>query len=97
MSYHGRRGPNVSQYVANLNTIPSAQDLQEPLLNIEEDLALFTNTEFYDWDNGDLDVNQPLDYDPAAEQRARRMNASRGGYSNASNNAAKPDFMNNSK
>ncbi|OCL11277.1 hypothetical protein AOQ84DRAFT_266802, partial [Glonium stellatum] len=51
--YNGRRGPNVSQYVANLNTVPSAQDMaarnQDPL-EIENDLALFTNTEFFDFD-----------------------------------------------
>jgi len=93
-SYNGRRGPNVSQFIANLNIIPSAQDLQEPLLNIEEDLALFTNTDFIDWDNNELDVPGSLEYDPAAEQRARRMNASRGSYhSNHGNgNASKPDF-----
>ncbi|KAF2490731.1 hypothetical protein BU16DRAFT_469769 [Lophium mytilinum] len=51
MSYNGRRGPNVSQYIANLNTIQPAEDLPDPLLNIEEDLALFTNTEFIDWDH----------------------------------------------
>jgi len=100
--YNGRRGPNVSQYVAKLNTIPSAQDTtsrnQDPL-EIESDLALFTNTEFFDFDLGEVhDLTQPVDYDPAMEERARRQNAS--AYSrhlnsnNTNNNSSKSvDFM----
>ncbi|KAF2809520.1 uncharacterized protein BDZ99DRAFT_488447 [Mytilinidion resinicola] len=97
MSYNGRRGPNVSQYIAGLNTIQPVEDLPDPLLNMDEDMALFTNTEFIDWDHGSLDVPQPLDYDPVAEQRARRMNASRGSYSSATKEfgaASKPEFLN---
>ncbi|ORX98543.1 hypothetical protein BCR34DRAFT_150075 [Clohesyomyces aquaticus] len=73
--YNGRRGPNVSQYVAGLN-IPTANldHLAEPL-NLEEDLALFSNSDFIDWDAGtaefdpqslefNIDVDQPQ---PAAE------------------------------
>ncbi|KAF2199694.1 hypothetical protein GQ43DRAFT_106434 [Delitschia confertaspora ATCC 74209] len=77
--YHGRRGPNVSQYVANLNTIPSAVDfVPDPLPGeIDNELAIFTNADFIDWDAGaNFDVNQPLEFDMEAEQRARRANAS---------------------
>ncbi|OCK81739.1 hypothetical protein K432DRAFT_294820 [Lepidopterella palustris CBS 459.81] len=79
-SYNGRRGPNVSQYIANLNTIPPAQEMAtDPLLNIEDDLALFTNTEFFDFDAGHIpDVPAPVEYDRSVEQRARRLNASSG-------------------
>ncbi|CAG8976416.1 hypothetical protein HYALB_00008541 [Hymenoscyphus albidus] len=54
MAYNGRRGPNVSDFIANLNAIPSAQDLQnaEDNINFEEDLAMFTNTQFFDTDFG---------------------------------------------
>jgi hypothetical protein len=55
MSYHGRRGPNVSEYIANLNAVPSAQDLQSSNadnFNLDEDLAMFTNTQFFDFDLG---------------------------------------------
>jgi hypothetical protein len=78
MTYNGRRGPNVSQYVANLNSISPVQDhLSEPV-NIEEDLALFTNSEFIDWDlTGNFDLNPPLDLNLDAEPQQRRgMNAS---------------------
>lgn len=54
MAYHGRRGPNVSEYIANLNTIPSAQEMQSTQENfdIDDDLAMFTNTQFFDFDIG---------------------------------------------
>ena len=49
-----RRAPNVSQYLANLNTIPSAQELaaqQSQALEFHEsDLDFLTNAEFFDFD-----------------------------------------------
>ncbi|KAJ5081493.1 hypothetical protein NUU61_009757 [Penicillium alfredii] len=53
--YNGRRAPNVSQYLDDLNTIPSAYDQalqqqQQNSFNVDEELALFTNTEFFDFD-----------------------------------------------
>jgi hypothetical protein len=61
MSYSERRGPNVSEYVANLNAIPSAQDLQSSNadnFNLDDELAMFTNTQFYDFDAGnDADIH----------------------------------------
>lgn len=53
-TYNGRRGPNVSQYLQNLNTI-SPQDTTpatEENFPLEDDLALFTNTQFFDFDSG---------------------------------------------
>jgi len=54
MSFNGRRGPNVSEYIANLNAIPSAQDIQnsQDNFNLDDDLAMFTNTQFFDFDVG---------------------------------------------
>lgn len=55
MAYQGRRAPNVSEYIANLNAVPSAQDLQSSNadnFNLEDDLAMFTNTQFFDFDLG---------------------------------------------
>lgn len=46
-NFAGRRAPNVSQYLANLNVIPSEHDQQQDDgYNIDDDLALFTNTDF---------------------------------------------------
>lgn len=92
-NYNGRKVPNVSQYVANLNTIPSAHDLatqQHDDFKLEDDLALFTNTEFYDFDLGEnIQQAPPLEYDPTLEERTRRGQA--GAHEN---NATILDFVN---
>lgn len=55
--YNGRRAPNFSQYIDDLNAIPSPYDQalqqqqrQENTFNVDEELALFTNAEFLDFD-----------------------------------------------
>ena len=59
-SFNGRRGVNVSQFLANGNTIPSPNDVASPEDNdfrdFEKDLARFTNVDFtqVDYDNGGL-------------------------------------------
>jgi hypothetical protein len=63
-AYNGRRGVNVSQYVANLNTIPSQQDPLDSPPDVEGDLALFTTNDFVDWDaglEGSFDLNLDVD------------------------------------
>ncbi len=55
-----QRAPNVSEFIANLNAIPSDQDLaaQQQDFNFDDDLAMFTNTTFFDFDLGqDADLN----------------------------------------
>lgn len=52
--YHGRTGPNFSQYINNLNALPQPYDQDFPPtddLNLDQELALFTNTDFTDFDN----------------------------------------------
>lgn len=89
--FNSRRAPNISQYIANLNTIPSARDVPNPQdenYTIEEDLAVFTNTEFFDFDLGE-GIEQPsISYDPSQEERARRENAA------AHKNSHKMEFVN---
>lgn len=70
MAYNGRKGPNVSEYIANLNAIPSAQDLQNAeSFNLDDDLAMFTNTQFFDFDLGqDADL-QPGDFNGRAGEQ----------------------------
>ena len=76
--YKGRKAPNVSSYLANLNAIPSAHDLatqqQQEDFSIEDELAQFTNTDFLDFD-ADGYMEQMPDYDPILEEKARRDNA----------------------
>lgn len=92
-TFNGRRAPNVSQYVANLNTIPSAHDMatqQQDDFSLEDDLALFTNTEFYDFDLGENIQQAPTgDYDPTLEERAIR-----GQVGAHKDNAKNLDFVN---
>lgn len=62
--YNGRRAPNFAQYLDDLNTIPSPYDQalqqqqqQQNTVNFDEELALFTNAEFFDFDKfGDLSL-----------------------------------------
>lgn len=49
--FNARRAPNVSQYLANLNTIPSSHDLPADLALNEGDLDFLTNAEFFDFDS----------------------------------------------
>jgi hypothetical protein len=51
-AYNAQRGPNVSEFIANLNAIPSAQDIPQENFNFDDDLAMFTNTQFFDFDLG---------------------------------------------
>ena len=72
--YKSRKAPNVSHFLANLNTLPSAHEVatqhqQQDEFNIEEELAQFTNTEFLDFDAGELPMPE---YDPGLEDKARR-------------------------
>jgi hypothetical protein len=69
--YNGRHGPNVSKYVANLNTIPTQQDLLAEPLNIEEDLALFTNNDFIDWNEND-NLDTSLDFLNTEQQQQQQ-------------------------
>ncbi|KAF1811146.1 hypothetical protein P152DRAFT_460017 [Eremomyces bilateralis CBS 781.70] len=86
MTFQGRPAPNVSQYLQNLNTIdpqPIELPTNEDYGNFAEDLALFTNLEFVDFDQnigGDAGggADEVVPYDAAEEERARRLNASAG-------------------
>lgn len=53
----------MSQYIANLNTIPSATDMstQQDFGNFDDDLNLFTNTQFFDFDMNETVPNVPGD------------------------------------
>ncbi|KAG6015066.1 hypothetical protein E4U43_004376 [Claviceps pusilla] len=78
-TYSGRHGPNVSAYLRDLNTI-SPQDTTatgaEDAFNMEDDLALFTNTQFYDFDSGQntdfqaQPVHVKVDVDAVARQNS---------------------------
>jgi hypothetical protein len=70
-AYKGHRGPNVSQYIANLNELsPPQGPLDEPAAS-EEDFSVFLNNEFFDINNNPIpnfDTPLDLDVDVAAAQ-----------------------------
>jgi hypothetical protein len=89
--YSGQRGPNVSEFIANLNAIPSAQDMagQGPdNFNLDDELAMFTNTQFFDFDLGqdadlkpanfDFDFNAQNRVAPATAQDIESLDLSQG-------------------
>jgi len=52
-AYRGRAGPNFSEFLNNLNTISPSYDQDQFTgddINLEEDLAMFTNTDFTHFD-----------------------------------------------
>lgn len=63
--YKGQRGPNVSQYIANLNQLSPAQaSLEEPVPASEDDFSVFLNNDFFDINNGPIpNFDAPLDLD----------------------------------
>jgi hypothetical protein len=67
--YQGRKGPNVSHYLANLNAIPSsAHDVVDDDFNIDKELAQFTNTEFLDFDTGSFLEQSVPEYIPDGKE-----------------------------
>jgi hypothetical protein len=62
MTFRGKA--NMSEYIAQLNSIPSAQDIESSNnFGLDDDLAMFTNTQFFDFDLGqDADL-QPGNFD----------------------------------
>ena len=67
--YNGRRAPNFSQYLEDLNTVPSpydqtAQQQDQEIFDVEAELAMFTNTEFFDFDSAGNDMSSmPLKFE----------------------------------
>ena len=56
-AYNGRRAPNVSQYLQNLNTISSGHDLPSDINLGEGDLDFLTNAEFFDFETSTFNPN----------------------------------------
>jgi hypothetical protein len=56
-SYNGRRAPNVSQYIANLNTLQDNSPTKDIIA--PDDLNLFATTDFFDFDMTENSSNLP--------------------------------------
>ncbi|KAJ4365162.1 hypothetical protein N0V83_008780 [Neocucurbitaria cava] len=67
-AYKGHRGPNVSQYIANLNQLspPQEQDLLAEPQPVQEDFSDFLNADFFDVNSGrnvPVDFTSPIEFD----------------------------------
>ncbi|KAE8145394.1 hypothetical protein BDV25DRAFT_164772 [Aspergillus avenaceus] len=82
--FNGRRAPNFSQYLEDLNAIPSPYDQavqqqqqQQGSFNLDAELSLFTNAEFFDFDNfgaeNFADLNLPA-FDSAENGSSKKEN-----------------------
>jgi len=70
--FNGRRAPNVSQYVANLNAIPDVAGQQDENFNLDSELAQFTNTDFIDFDTANFLDNPAPEYDAGQDEQGKR-------------------------
>lgn len=70
-NFSGRRAPNVSQYLANLNTIPTAQELsaQNDFDLATDGLDFLTNTEFLDFDASAFNPPPNVDFTQQSGQQ----------------------------
>jgi hypothetical protein len=63
-AYKGHRGPNVSQYIANLNQLSPPQGFLDEPAPSEEDFSSFLNAEFLDAPDGSIaDFDPTLNFD----------------------------------
>ena len=65
-TYRGRTGPNFSEYLNNLNTLTSPYDQEHfppEELDITQDLAMFTNTDFTHFDIPALPEDASFNFD----------------------------------
>lgn len=51
-TYNGRKAPNVSQYLRDLNHVSPQDTAGDDSFSVGDDLSFFTNTQFFDLDSG---------------------------------------------
>jgi hypothetical protein len=85
-SYSGRRAPNVSQYIANLNTLQEHSPTEDILAT--DELSLFATTDFFDFDMTDGSSNLPSHSEYVRPHNNRKSGAL--GWQDSS----KVDFLN---
>lgn len=90
--YQGRTGPNVSQFLADLNTVP-AEYTYEPFNN-DTDLGNITSAEFIDWDadQPDFELNSTIDFDSIGAEQPSQTQTRRSSVNRAPAQAKMDDF-----
>ena len=75
-NFAGRRAPNVSQYIAELNVVRPERDdalAADDAYDFETNLNLFTNAEFLDYPVDDIALDHSvLDYTSSQDEQATR-------------------------
>ncbi|KAL9103070.1 MAG: hypothetical protein Q9163_001868, partial [Psora crenata] len=73
----GRRGMDVSQFLANGNTLPSDNDVvieSNEYDDFDDDLSRFTNVDFTEFDPGDIFGGEgSLAFDVGQEESVKRQ------------------------
>ena len=64
MTYNGRRGPNISQFLRELQENPTLVENDAAFSMDDTDLSMFTNTEFFDLETGQNTDFQPQQHPP---------------------------------
>ncbi|KAF4125833.1 Basic region leucine zipper [Geosmithia morbida] len=85
--YSGRKGPNMSQYLRDLNAVSPQDAAGDDGIEIQEDLSFFANTQFYDLDSGQNTDYQAPPVKPEAVSQAPEPTSVMGEMSSI-------DFMN---
>lgn len=70
--FNGRRAPNVSQYLHNLNQIPGPDTQQEDYSNFDN-IDPLTNLEFFDFDNFPADNGMAHPQQPQQDNGSQRV------------------------
>ena len=71
MAYNGRRGPNISQFLRELHENPTLVENDPAFSMDDQDLSMFTNTEFFD-----LETGQNTDFQPQPQAPAKPLSES---------------------
>lgn len=65
MAFNGRRGPNISQFLRELHENPTLVENDPAFSMDDQDLSMFTNTEFFDLETGQNTDFQPQPQPPS--------------------------------
>jgi len=71
-AFHARGGPSVSDFLRDLHENPTAEQpaSQDMYILNDQDMSMFTNTEFFDVETGRHTDFQPQTQKPEGETRA---------------------------
>ena len=69
-AFNARGGPSVSEFLRDLHENPTVESSQDMYILNDQDMSMFTNTEFFDVETGQHTDFQPQPRKPDSETRA---------------------------